>query len=50
MKALVVHEPGGPFVMEEHSDPVAGTGEAALAIHERLEKGDVLGRAAWMSA
>ena len=28
MKALVVHEPGGAFVMEERPDPVAGTGEA----------------------
>lgn len=32
MKALVLHEPGGPFVMEERPDPVAGAGEAVARI------------------
>jgi propanol-preferring alcohol dehydrogenase len=32
MKALVVHEAGGPFVMEERPDPVAGSGEAVARI------------------
>lgn len=32
MKALVLHEPGGPFVMEERPDPVAGVGEAVARI------------------
>ena len=88
MKALVVHEPGGAFVMEERPDPVPGPGEAvarilacgmgltiqhtrmgrgqpvpfpliigheitfdaeaALTLHERLERGEILGRAALM--
>lgn len=32
MKALVLHEPGGPFVMEERPDPVAGPGEVVARI------------------
>lgn len=32
MKALVVNEPKGPFVMEERPDPVAGPGEAVARI------------------
>ena len=32
MRALVVHERGGPFVMEERPDPVAGPGEAVARI------------------
>jgi propanol-preferring alcohol dehydrogenase len=32
MKALVVQERGGPFVMEERPDPVAGPGEAVARI------------------
>jgi len=32
MKALVLHERGGPFVMEERPDPVAGPGEAVARI------------------
>ena len=32
MKALVVQERAGPFVMEERPDPVAGPGEAVARI------------------
>ncbi len=32
MKALVLHERGGPFVMEERPDPVVGSGEAVARI------------------
>ena len=32
MKALVVHERGGPFVMEDRPDPVAGPGEAVARV------------------
>jgi propanol-preferring alcohol dehydrogenase len=32
MKALVLHEPGGPFVMQERPDPVPDTGEAVARI------------------
>jgi D-arabinose 1-dehydrogenase-like Zn-dependent alcohol dehydrogenase len=32
MKVLVVHEPGGPFVMEDRPDPVADPGEAVARI------------------
>jgi propanol-preferring alcohol dehydrogenase len=32
MKALVVQERGGPFVMEERPDPIAGSGEAVARV------------------
>jgi propanol-preferring alcohol dehydrogenase len=32
MKALVIRERGGPFVLEERPDPVAGAGEVVARI------------------
>ena len=54
MKALVVHDLGGPFVMEERPEPEAGHGEAVARImacgmgltiqHTRMGRGRSAGR------